>query len=110
MGNQNIKVMTKTRKLFTMKLTEEERKQYDELAETHGFCTLAGLIRACLYAAVHDPTILNPTINPELKGINRTEYELLSAFNRSTETLQSLVERATEEIEKNRRLSEGILK
>ena len=71
---------------------------------------LVGLIRTCLQAAVHDPSILNPTIDPQLKGFLPAEYELLSAVNSSTETLQTLVKKANEEIEKNRRLSEGILK
>ncbi|MFX0087716.1 MAG: hypothetical protein ACFFAU_18845 [Candidatus Hodarchaeota archaeon] len=44
-----------------MKLTPEERAAYDELAETHRFGTLAGLIRTCLNAAVRDPSIFEPT-------------------------------------------------
>ena len=93
-----------------MRMKSEERKQYEELAETHGFGTLAGLIRTCLQAAIRDPTILNPTTDAKLKGVPPAEYELLSAVNSSTETLQALVEKASEEIEKNCRLSEGILK
>ncbi len=61
MPNQTNKNSTKSRKLFTMKLTPEERTAYDELAETHGFGTLAGLIRACLNATMRDPSILEPT-------------------------------------------------
>ena len=86
---------------FNMRMDREERKQYEELVETHDFGTLAGLIWACLQAAIRDPTILNPTLDPELKGVPLAEYELLSAVNSSTETLQALVEKPSEEIEKN---------
>ncbi|MFX0170323.1 MAG: hypothetical protein ACFE9L_00225 [Candidatus Hodarchaeota archaeon] len=67
MKNQGNNKTIKPRKLFTMKLTLEERGQYDDLAEIHGFSTLAGLIRSCLQAAIRDPTILNPTIDPKPK-------------------------------------------
>ena len=44
MSTQTNEKSNKSRKLFTMKLTPEERIAYDELAETHGFGTLAELI------------------------------------------------------------------
>ncbi len=67
-----------------MMVKPEERKQYEELAETHGFGTLVGLIRACLQVAIRDPTVLNPTLDPELKGVPPADYELLSAFHFSS--------------------------
>ena len=70
MVNQTNKRLIKFNGLFTVRVKPEERKQYEELAETHGFGTLAGLIRACLQAAIRDPTILNPTTDPKLKGVS----------------------------------------
>lgn len=53
-----------------MRVKSEERKQYEELAETHGFGTLAGLIRACLQAAICDIELLIIFI---FQGINYKE-------------------------------------
>ncbi len=110
MSHSTNKNSINSRKLFTMKLSPEEQTTYDELVETHRFGTLADLIRACLNAAKKDPSILDPTADASLRGVSGEEFELLSVVNSSTEILQSLVEKANAEIEKNRRLSEGILK
>jgi hypothetical protein len=68
MSNNTIKKSIDFQKLFTMKLTPDERHAYDELAETHGFGTLAELIRACLNAALRDSSILNPSVKTSLRG------------------------------------------
>ncbi|MHA2175736.1 MAG: hypothetical protein ACXABI_12960 [Candidatus Hodarchaeales archaeon] len=60
MSNQTNTKSIVSRRLFTMKMTSKERTAYDELAETHGFGTLAGLIRACLDADIRDPSTLEP--------------------------------------------------
>ncbi|MFW9906250.1 MAG: hypothetical protein ACFFFH_18160 [Candidatus Thorarchaeota archaeon] len=93
-----------------MKLTPEERSEYDELAETHGFGTLAGLIRACLSAAMRDPSILEPTTKTYMRGVSDEDAEILGKINALTESLEAEVKKKEEDIEKLKRLSEGILK
>ncbi|NHJ01878.1 MAG: hypothetical protein EAX86_07015 [Candidatus Heimdallarchaeota archaeon] len=110
MSSSTNKKSNKSRKLFTMKLTPDERTAYNELAETHGFGTLAGLIRACLNAAMHDSPILDPTIDTSLRGMSNEEAELKSRINALAESLESDAIKKNEEIEKIKRLSEGLLK
>ena len=60
-------------KLFTMKLTPDERFAYDKLVETHRFGTLADLIRTCLNAALRDFSNLNPNVKTSLRGVSGEE-------------------------------------
>ncbi|MHA2248557.1 MAG: hypothetical protein ACXADY_26665 [Candidatus Hodarchaeales archaeon] len=110
MSNQTNERSINSRELFTMKLTPEERTTYDELAETHGFGTLAGLIRACLNAAMRDPSILEPTTKTYLRGVSDEDAEILGKINELTESLEFEAKKKNEDIEKLKRLSEGILK
>ncbi|MHA1942639.1 MAG: hypothetical protein ACW97P_13125, partial [Candidatus Hodarchaeales archaeon] len=99
-----------SRKLFTMKLTPEERTAYDELAETHGFGTLAGLIRACLNVTMRNPSILEPTTKTYMRGVSDEDAEILGKINALTESLEFEAKKKNEDIKKLKRLSEGILK
>ena len=110
MSTSTIKKSTNSHKLFTMKLTPEERTAYDELAETHGFGTLAGLIRACLNAAMRDPSILEPTTKTYMRGVSDEDAEILGKINALTESLEFEAKKKNEDIKKLKRLSEGILK
>ncbi|MHA2174855.1 MAG: hypothetical protein ACXAB2_07350 [Candidatus Hodarchaeales archaeon] len=110
MSTSTIKKSINSRKLFTMKLTPEERTAYDELTETHGFGTLASLIRACLNAAMRDPSILKPTPKTYWRGVSDEDAEILGKINALTESLEAEAKKKNDDIEKSKRLSEGILK
>jgi hypothetical protein len=62
---------------FTMRMKPDERKQYEELAETHGFGTLAELIRACPQVAIRDIELLIIFI------FQRINYKVLMICNKS---------------------------
>jgi len=96
MSTSTNKKHIKSRKLFTVKLTSEERTTYNDLAETHGFGTLAGLTRACLNAAMHDPSILEPTTKTYLRGVSDEDAEILSRINALTESLESEAKKKNE--------------
>ena len=79
---------------YTMLWNKEEKERLTEWGKSHGFSSLAKLIEASLDIVRRNPTLLEPTENPEpMKLLEELKNAKINALSETQDNFQVMDER-----------------